>query len=259
MIDLNYSIAGALTGFVVGLTGVGGGALMTPILLLVFGVAPATAVGTDLWFAAITKIAAAGAHHKSNFIEWSVVKRLWLGSIPVAIGAVIFVFFGAEFFEMKILTKFLGILVMVTAIGLLASSFLSGYFATISPQNESLMKFQYPLTIFSGAFLGLCVALTSVGAGALGSIMLLCLYPVKLSAHKIVATDIVHAIPIAVISGAGYLIMGKVNFEILSNLLLGSIPATIAGSFLAGRLSSVWLKVSLGVILFIVGLKTMFN
>ena len=119
MIDLSYTLAGALTGFVVGLTGVGGGALMTPILLIVFGVAPTTAIATDLWFAALTKIIAARIHNRAGQVDWQIVKRLWMGSLPVALVVVLLVSFGAKVARVGWLTQAIGIVVLITAVGLL--------------------------------------------------------------------------------------------------------------------------------------------
>lgn len=111
MIDVSYILAGALTGFVVGLTGVGGGAMMTPILLLFFNVSPVTAVATDLWFASITKLVAAKAHHKSGKIDWQIVKHLWSGSLPVAIITVALIHFGMKFQKVSWLTEAIGFLI----------------------------------------------------------------------------------------------------------------------------------------------------
>lgn len=122
MIDVAYALAGAFTGFVVGLTGVGGGALMTPILLIFFGVSPTTAIATDLWFAAITKLVGARVHHANGNVDWQVAKRLWLGSLPIALLIVVTVSLGTQVAKVDWLTKAIGILVLVTAIGLLVST-----------------------------------------------------------------------------------------------------------------------------------------
>ena len=121
MIDFSYSLAGALTGLVVGLTGVGGGALMTPILLLFFGVSPTTAIATDLWFAAITKIVGARVHHTQGNVDWQVAKRLWLGSLPMALLVVVWASVGAPMAKVEWLTRAISVAVLITAIGLLAA------------------------------------------------------------------------------------------------------------------------------------------
>lgn len=258
MIDPAYSAAGALTGFVVGLTGVGGGALMTPILLLVFGVSPATAIATDLWFAAITKLVGARLHNNHGQVDWQVVRRLWAGSLPVAILVVIVVSLGDPLDKVGWLTHAIGAVVVLTAVGLLFAPKLMAMARARRLQDPARFhRVQPPLTVAAGAALGLCVALTSVGAGALGSVMLLFLYPLRMTPHRLVATDIVHAIPLAMVAGIGYLFAGMVDWQMLASLLVGSVPAIIVGSLLARRMSGRWIQVSLAFVLFAAGAKTM--
>lgn len=218
MSDTAYALAGALTGFVVGLTGVGGGALMTPILLIFFGVSPTTAIATDLWFAAITKLVGARVHHTNGNVDWQVAKRLWLGSLPMALLIVVIVSLGAQVAKVEWLTKAIGIVVLITALGLLVAPKLSAYARERRVgQPERFKAIQPALTVASGGVLGLCVALTSVGAGALGSVMLLYLYPLRMTPHRLVATDIVHAIPLAAVAGLGYLFAGMVDWWMLAS------------------------------------------
>lgn len=213
MIDTAYALVGALTGFVVGLTGVGGGALMTPILLIFFGVSPTTAVATDLWFSAITKLVGARVHHTNGNVDWLVAKRLWLGSLPMALLFVVIVSLGTEVAKVAWLTKAIGIVALITAIGLLTAPKLVAYArGRRIGQPERFKDIQPALTVVSGGVLGLCVGLTSVGAGALGSVMLLYLYPLRMTPHRLVATDIVHAIPLAGVTGLGYLFAGMVDW-----------------------------------------------
>lgn len=257
MVDFGYASAGALTGFVVGLTGVGGGALMTPILLLFFGVAPTTAIATDLWFAAITKLVGARIHNRSGQVDWQVVKRLWAGSLPMALLVVIIVSVGHDIAKVDWLTRAIGVVVLITALGLLFAPTLLCMAKTRRIDNpDKFKKVQPAMTVIGGAILGLCVALTSVGAGALGSVMLLYLYPLRMTPHRLVATDLVHAIPLAVVAGIGYLFAGMVDWAMLISLLVGSIPAIIVGSLLAGRLSGRWIQVSLAMVLFVASIKT---
>jgi uncharacterized membrane protein YfcA len=257
-IQVPFALAGAFTGFVVGLTGVGGGALMTPILLLLFGIAPQTAIATDLWFAAITKIAAMQVHKRGAGVDWQVVRRLWMGSLPVAMVVVALVAFGNTVGNMQWLTKSVGVVVLITAFGLLLSPKLRLLARNRRvTQPEHFKKFQPAWTIAAGALLGLLVALTSVGAGALGTVLLLVLYPLRMTTHKLVATDIAHAIPLALIAGTGYLLAGMVDGRMLISLLCGSIPATIVGSLLARRFSSRWLQAALAIVLLAVGIKTL--
>ena len=258
MIDWTYSLAGALTGFVVGLTGVGGGALMTPILLLVFGVSPVTAIATDLWFAAITKLVGARVHHANGHVDWQVARRLWLGSLPLALFVVVLASLGAQVAKVEWLSKAIGVVVLITAVGLLAAPRLMAYARNRRvSQAERFKAVQPVLTVISGAVLGLCVALTSVGAGALGSVMLLFLYPLRMTPHRLVATDIVHAIPLAVVAGLGYLFAGMVDGWMLISLLLGSVPAVLLGSLLAGKITGRWIQIGLALVLMVAGVKVL--
>lgn len=258
MVDAAYATAGGLTGFFVGLTGVGGGALMTPILLLVFGVAPTTAIATDLWFAAITKLVGAAIHQDAGEVDWQVVKRLWSGSLPMALLVVLFVGLGGTLNRVPWLSKAIGLVVLITALGLVVAPWLYKLARGRRLDNPKKFKALQPaLTIGSGTVLGLCVALTSVGAGALGSVMLLYLYPLRMTPHRLVATDLVHAIPLAIVAGLGYLFAGWVDWNMLLSLLVGSIPAIIAGSLLARRFSGRWIQILLALVLMLAGWKTL--
>lgn len=258
MIDPAYAMAGALTGFVVGLTGVGGGALMTPILLLFFGVAPATAVATDLWFAAITKIVGAGIHMRSGHLDWQVANRLWLGSLPAAIVVVLLVATGHSIARLDWLSHAIGIIILVTAIGLLLAPWLSSCARNrrIS-RPERFLAWQPGLTLLAGAILGGCVALTSIGAGALGSVMLLYLYPLRMQPHRLVATDLAHAVPLAIVAGTGYLWAGLVDGHMLLGLLSGSLPGVFLGSRLSHRLPGTQVRLALAVVLLASGIKVL--
>jgi uncharacterized protein len=258
LIDPAYSLAGALSGFVIGLTGVGGGALMTPILLLVFGVPPATAVATDLWFAAITKLAGARVHHVAGNVDWQVARRLWAGSLPAALAVVAVMNMGQGMARISWLTAAIGGVVLVTAAGLILAPHLLALARQRRLADPARFKAHQPLlTGAAGVVLGICVALTSVGAGAMGSVMLLFLYPLRMSPHKLVATDLVHAIPLAVVAGIAYLAAGMVNWTMLLSLLLGSLPAIVAGSMLAQKISGRWLQLMLALALIGTGLKTL--
>lgn len=258
MIDTAYAFAGALTGFVVGMTGVGGGALMTPILLIFFGVSPATAIATDLWFAAITKLVGARVHHTNGNVDWQVAKRLWLGSLPMALLIVVIVSLGAQVAKVDWLTKAIGVVVLITAIGLLVAPNLVAYARGRRIGQPARFKAIQPaLTVVSGGVLGLCVALTSVGAGALGSVMLLYLYPLRMTPHRLVATDIVHAIPLAVVAGLGYLFAGMVDWWMLASLLVGSVPAVLLGSLLAGKIPGRAVQIALALVLMAAGVKVL--
>ena len=250
MIDAAYALGGAFTGFFVGLTGVGGGALMTPILLVFFDVSPSTAIATDLWFATITKMVGARVHHTKGNVDWQVAKRLWFGSLPMTLLIVVTVSQEAQVAKVDWLTKAIGVVVLITAIGLLVAPKLLAYAKgrDINPP-ERFKAIQPALTVISGGVLGLCVALTSVGAGALGSFILIYLYPLRMTPHRLVATDIVHAIPLAMAAGLGYFFEGVVDWWLLVNLLVGSIPAVCLGSFLAGRMPGPGIQIALATVL----------
>ena len=256
MFDSAYACAGAFTGLVVGLTGVGAGALMTPMLLLFFHVVPTTAIATDLWFAVVTKIVAAIIHGRHGQVDWLVVKRLWWGSLPMSAGVVAFVAIGGAMHKVTWLTQAIGWLVVFTAVGLLLAPGLMQAARrdgrATAPRGK---RFQPVLTVVSGAGLGLSVALTSVGAGALGSVLMTHLYPRRLTPHSLVATDIVHAIPLAMVAGTGYLIAGMVDWQMLASLLAGSLPSVAVGSLLAQRISRGWLRVGLASVLLMAGVK----
>jgi len=252
-------LAGSLTGLLVGLTGVGGGAVMTPLLLLVFEVAPMSAIGTDLWFAAITKIAASRIHHGSGLIDWQVVRRLWAGSLPSsALTLAWMAVYPIGTATAAFLKVAIACAVVLTALAMLFQKHLHALGRRIRTAADSADHFkavQAPLTIAAGALLGVLVTLTSIGAGALGVVFLAYLYPLRLTPSRLIATDIVHAIPLAMFAGAGHLLIGNVNFGLLGNLLVGSIPGVLAGAMLSSRLPQAVLRRALSAILLFTGFK----
>lgn len=231
---------------------------MTPILLIFFGVAPTTAVATDLWFAAITKTIGARVHHGAGLVDWQVVRRLWLGSLPMALVVVVMVSTGGRIAKVNWLTQAIGVVVLVTACGLLMAPYLLAMARGRRLGSPERFKAAQPaLTVAAGAVVGIFVALTSIGAGALGSVMLLYLYPLRMTPHRLVATDIVHAIPLAVVAGSGYLIAGLVDWKMLLSLLVGSVPGIVIGSLLATRISGRWIQIALAMVLMAAGMKTL--
>jgi uncharacterized membrane protein YfcA len=250
-------VAGAGTGFLVGLTGVGGGALMTPLLLLVFGVAPLTAVGTDLWFAAVTKLFATRVHLNHGLIDWPVVKRLWLGSLTGSLATLVWMkLHPVDESAVTLLKMAIAVAVCITAVGMSLQRPLHALGRKLRTTNAEQFKlWQGPLTVLAGALLGVLVSMTSVGAGALGAVLLTYLYPLRLTPPRLIATDIVHAIPLAIFAGMGHLLIGSVNFALLGNLLLGSIPAAILGATLSARLPHAWLRWALTGVLALIGGK----
>ena len=251
--------AGALTGFVVGMTGVGGGALMTPILLLLFGTAPMTAVGTDLWFAAITKLAVSGLHLRSRVIDWPIVRRLWAGSLPASLLTVVWMASSpADSGVVGMVRGAIGVAVCLSAVSLLLQSRLRPHhdanLSTAEPPASTDGNWEGGLTVATGALLGVLVTMTSVGAGALGAVFLYHLYPRRLTPLRLVATDIAHAIPLALCAGVGHLTISNVDGSLLRDLLVGSVPAAVAGAALSGRLPHAVLRTALGAVLLVVGL-----
>lgn len=255
--DTALLVAGAATGLLVGLTGVGGGALMTPLLLLFFGVAPMAAVGTDLWFAAITKLAATRMHHGKGLIDWPIVKRLWLGSLTASAATLLWMWRHPVHEDVTgPLTSVIAVAVLVTAVGMLFQRRLHSVGLRFRLDRVHRFKsLQAPLTVGAGALLGFLVTLTSVGAGALGAVLLVYLYPIRLTPPRLVATDIVHAIPLAAFAGVGHLIIGNVEFGLLFNLLLGSIPAVLVGAYLSTRLPHHLMKSLIAMVLVLIAVK----
>ncbi len=256
VIDGLLITSGALTGLLVGLTGVGGGALMTPLLLLVFGVAPLATVGTDLWFAAFTKMVATRVHHGYGLIDWSVAKRLWLGSLTASLATLVWVRLHppADSAVTLLKTAIAGA-VMLTALGLLFQRRLHALGRRLRTTDGVHFKaLQLPLTVIAGAVLGVLVTLTSVGAGALGAVFLAYIYPLRL-----IATDIVHAIPLAIFAGFGHLLLGNVDFHLLGNLLAGSIPAVLLGARLSARLPHGFLRGALAIVPLAIGGKLVWS
>ncbi len=249
------ALAGFLVGLLVGMTGVGGGSLMAPIMILFFGMAPATAVGTDLWFAAITKAVGGMVHHRHGGVDGQVLKRLCMGSLPAAI-VMLFLIHQTGLSQVKdgLIIRGLGGVLILTAIAtLFRQRFVDWSRNYQRTAGHRSLNIQAPLTILAGVVLGALVTLTSVGAGALGVTMILCLYPLRMNANRLVATDIVHAVPLTLIGGIGNYFMGNVNLGLLGGLLVGSIPGIILGSLAAHRVPEGFLRITLAGVLFLVG------
>lgn len=255
--DWMLTSAGALTGLLVGLTGVGGGALMTPLLLLVFGIAPLAAVGTDLWFAAITKTIAARVHHTHGLIDWLVVKRLWVGSLTASAVTLIWMkLYPVDESAVVLLKTAIAGAVILTAAGMLFQRSLHAIGRNLRIRNrERFRSWQPALTVVAGTLLGVLVTLTSIGAGALGAVFLAYLYPLRLTTPRLIATDIAHAIPLAAFAGIGHLLIGNVDIRLLGNLLLGSIPAVFIGAKLSAHLPHMLLRWCLVLTLLAIGGK----
>jgi uncharacterized membrane protein YfcA len=249
-LDALHALAGLLVGLLVGVTGVGGGSLMTPLLVLLFGVSPQTAVGTDLLYAAVTKSVGMGVHHQRATVDWRVMRRLATGSIPAALLTLValntFIHIGTN--TSRVILDVLGSL-LLTALGILFQRKLLAYGATHHPLDPD--KALVP-TIVLGAVLGVAVSISSVGAGAIGVTVLLMLYR-RLPVARIVGTDIAHAVPLALVAGVGHWFLGSVDFWLLVNLLIGSIPGVIVGSLLSSRAPDRLLRPALAVVLAVSG------
>jgi uncharacterized membrane protein YfcA len=250
-IDPHYVISGVLVGALVGFTGVGGGSLMTPILILVFGISPSTAVGTDLLYASMTKTAGSIVHGYNKTIDWKVVGLLALGSIPMTVLSIFLLkYLGVNSDLTKgIVTKVLGFALLFTAVSLfLRKPLMRWYQNRVTTPNPRLVS---RLTILTGAVLGVLVTLSSVGAGAIGVMALVMLYP-QMEARRIVGSDIAHAVPLTLIAGIGHSIIGTIDPQILVSLLCGSLPAIVIASIASARMSDTIVRVSLGLVLLLV-------
>jgi uncharacterized protein len=251
MIDPLYSLSGFAVGLLVGMTGVGGGSLMTPILILLFGIHPATAVGTDLLYAAATKTGGSLVHGLARSIDWRVVRRLASGSIPATVMtlAVLSHFNLNGEAARGLITLVLSIALFATAFALVfGSPIVALYRARVSaldPQRTAAM------TVLVGIVLGGLVTISSVGAGAIGVVVLVLLYP-NLPMAKIVGSDIAHAVPLTLIAGLGHWMMGSVDWHIIASLLVGSLPGIFVGSYFAIRVPERALQLVLATTLFIV-------
>ena len=228
-----YVIAGAGVGFAVGLTGVGGGSLMTPLLIM-FGFPTHIAIGTDLVYAAATKASGVITHTRQSTVNWQIVFRLGLGSIPASLLMIYLLkyHFGDPEAYQHILLTALGCMLIMTALVILIKPRLNRSFDLSSSERKSLKKHQGLYTVLAGALLGVCVTLSSVGAGAFGAAVLMILYP-RLSPVTIIGTDIAHAVPLTFIAGMGHMQLGNVDFVLLTSLLVGSLPAIHFGSKLS--------------------------
>jgi uncharacterized membrane protein YfcA len=249
-------IAGLVVGFIVGMTGVGGGSLMTPILLW-FGIPPSTAVGTDLLYAAITKSGGVYVHNKKKNINWTITGWLTLGSVPAALLTLWILHSLKTDLEVlnKIIKYSLGWALLFTSVAIIFKKKLLVFSQKHSGDKfHSESRTQNLLTIAIGVMLGATVTLTSIGAGALGTVTLFFLYPL-LPTPKLVGTEIAHAVPLTLVAGLGHASMGNLDLNILGHLLLGSLPGIYLGSMLSGKLPDLLLRNAIAVMLFYVGFK----
>ena len=265
--NLLYSTSGFAVGLLVGITGVGGGSLMTPLLVFLFGFKPAVAVGTDLLYASITKTAGVFVHHgKHRSVDWRIVGLMTAGSLPAA-GVTLYVLKNLISVGKEItgtITFTLGVALLLTALALLIRSILlrkksadqeiSDEESTPDNAGRFSPRWERIATIVTGLVLGVLVTLSSVGAGALGTVALLFLYP-RMSTLKIVGTDLAHAIPLTAVAGLGHLSLGNFDLDLLASLLLGSVPGIWIGSHLSAKIPEAFLRPVLATLLLVIGLK----
>lgn len=256
-LDALHALAGLLVGFLVGLTGVGGGSLMTPVLVLLFGVSPTTAVGTDLLFAACTKIAGSTVHGWRGTVDWAIVRRLASGSVPAAVVTLVIVsgLGHPPRAASHTMLMILGVMLILTAVATLFQQGLARLAGRLARWlgHRAGTTLAWP-TMLLGALLGVAVTMSSVGAGAIGVTALLMLYP-ALRVSRIVGSDIAHAVPLTLVAGFGHWIIGDVNMLLLVNLLIGSIPGVLVGSHLSTRSPDRVLRPVLAVVLLVSGYK----
>ncbi|XHS78447.1 sulfite exporter TauE/SafE family protein [Burkholderiaceae bacterium UC74_6] len=232
--DFTAVASGFLVGAIVGVTGVGGGSLMTPLLLSVFRLNPAVAIGTDLWFAALTKFSGSVAHARHGHVLWRITGLLLAGSIPASIATVAAMHaIGLTKSTMNVLTLALGIALLLTAASV---AFKQSWQPLALRLERFIPESRKPaLTIAAGALLGVLVSLSSIGAGAIGATLILLIYP-RLEARQIVGTDIAHAVPLTLVAGIGHATLGNVAWALLVPLLIGSIPGIWLGAQLTRKL-----------------------
>lgn len=255
-----YTLSGFLVGLIVGITGVGGGSLMTPLLVLMFGVSPATAVGTDLLYASLTKSLGGWVHGRRGTVDWKVVGLLALGSLPASVLTIILLKYLAldEKTLRSLVSGVLSVALLLTASALLLKDQIRKIARRRDGTVYELHHRHLPVaTIATGVVVGALVTISSVGAGVLGTVALLFLYP-RMSAVKVVGTDIVHAVPLTAIAGMGHLAMGTVDFVLLGSLLLGSLPGIYIGSHLSAKVPEKVLRPLLAAMLLIIGCKLTF-
>jgi hypothetical protein len=249
-----FVLSGFAVGFLVGMTGVGGGSLMTPLLILLFHVHPNTAVGTDLIYASVTKSGGSLVHGFNKTIDWRIVTRLAMGSLPASLMTLlVFHYMAMDPAAMNALvTRVLGVALLATALALIfRKKLLASYSRRVGILSESQTA---GFTVLTGLLLGVLVTISSVGAGALGVTALILLYP-ELPIVKIAGSDIAHAVPLTLVAGLGHLVNGGIDLSVLGSLLLGSLPGIMIASLFAPRLPDLALRLILAATLTVTGLR----
>ena len=256
-IEWGYSLSGFIVGALIGLTGVGGGSLMTPILVLLFGVNPATAVGTDLLYAAVTKSGGVAVHGFNRTIDWLIVRRLALGSVPAtAVTIAVLAHVGIKgHAQHNLISTMLGIALVLTAVSIILRKFVLD---RLAPVMEAMSeRRRAALTVTLGLFLGVFVSISSVGAGAIGVTVLLTLYP-RAPLVRVVGADIAHAVPLTLVAGLGHWWLGSIDWAVLGSLLVGSLPGIALASQFASRAPDKIMRPIMAAMLAVVGLRLAF-
>jgi len=254
MIDPLYVASGFGVGLLVGMTGVGGGSLMTPLLILLFGIHPTTAVGTDLLYASATKTGGTLVHGIGRSIHWPAVIRLACGSLPAS-GATLLVMWQLNLdpsAQRSVVNLVLCFALLLTATSLIfRKAIMERYRRTLEHIDEKTTAIA---TVATGTALGILVTISSVGAGAVGVTALLLLYP-RLPMASVVGSDIAHAVPLTLMAGAGHWALGSVDWSLMGVLLMGSLPGIVIGSYSAVRVPETVLRLTLATVLILVAAK----
>ncbi|HEY0062109.1 MAG TPA: sulfite exporter TauE/SafE family protein [Telluria sp.] len=230
---LTYVVSGFAVGLLVGMTGVGGGSLMTPLLTLLFGVPPSVAVGTDLAFASVTKTAGTFTHRLRGTVRWDIVKLLCIGALPAAILTTLALKqFGALDARIgQVIRYSIAGSVLLTVVALLFKGKMLAWL-NAHPERHLQGRSLSAATMLAGLVLGTLVTVSSIGAGAIGATLLVMLYP-RLSAAEVAGTDIAYAVPLTAIAAFGHWWLGSIHWELLAMLLIGSVPGITLGSWMA--------------------------
>ena len=255
---LSYIVSGFAVGLLVGMTGVGGGSLMTPLLTLLFGVSPSVAVGTDLAFASITKSAGTLTHRVRGTVRWDIVKRLCIGALPAAVLATLALkSFGTLSPEIgQVIRYSIAGSVLLTVVALIFKGRMLNWI-NARPERQLQGNKLAAATIISGAVLGVLVTVSSIGAGAIGATLLVMLYP-SMSSAEVAGTDIAYAVPLTAIAALGHWWLGSIHWELLISLLIGSLPGITLGSWVARSVPEKFLRVLLAMTLTTVAVKLIY-
>jgi uncharacterized protein len=249
-----YTLSGFAVGFLVGMTGVGGGSVMTPLLIILFGIHPATAVGSDLLYAAATKTVGSLAHGWARSIHWPAVIRLAGGSIPASI-VTIFALWQLDRngeAAQSLVNLVLSFALFLTSAALIFRKAIMNRYRRRLEQVDSAIAAR--ATVAVGAALGVLVSISSVGAGAVGVTALLLLYP-QVPMTRIIGSDIAHAVPLTLVAGIGHWAIGAVDWHLMGSLLVGSLPGIVIGSYCAVRVPETALRLVLAATLIVVAGK----